>query len=709
MTTFVSISQEEIKEITSTVLLLKVREKMETTSNSKWVSPQEIEDYRDYFGSVESFLFKFCKDMNVTAIVDTLDVATFSPYASTWSGLIAMLILAFPEVNWVFLTVEDSSTKQEEVKVWINRYFSTNTLSEIHGTPVFDGLGLRNWLRKKIINDYRERSKNPLTVYGDSNLDIQVRTKLAVVLDEELDYGYYQALMAYGRGFRVHAIESWKEAQMILGEDRPDRMEELALSIEDLYLNYPDQSDRNMSDLEQREKVLSALNLKTLKCRRFVTVGHGITDKESTTKNLKSYLQIRREFEKKENKISPKFEEQVVFKPVTGIYTHWSELGLKKTFVPQNEHDNRRGVKMNVIWGAVLSLLFLFFISSFFLSSSCLSIVLFYVVCLYFLISFGLSDSEGRWSPRTFWQDLGQKRLSWAGKIYSEEQGIKMDFVWPPPNRTPTPLDNNSASFQNEGGKPDHSTPGRILQVAQSLIKGIKVMDREDTLRTAVCKAVRATDALELLVGRTPTVSMEALSLKHYYEVFAECQFIGVEYKIAMNERLVDVNTNILFLAKWINTSRKKAFILNGEAGILSKTIGILEKNGRFEETEVCRTRLSTLRRRIERHSDIKRQRFGRLRFPFWVASFYIDLALKSLAHLTLITLVGGFLFVFVFKAIGHCWHNAIDYTLQAMFTVSLPKYNNICTHILSYFAALFGIVNIGLLVAYIYSRFMRK
>jgi len=704
MTTLVFINKEKITEEIINNIGSISKERVESSSILEWTSPKrDAEDFRDYFNLAEAFLLKFCKDINVTAIVNTLDVTTFSPYNSSWSGLIAMLALAFPEVNWVFLTVEDSLTKDEKATAWMKKDFSTDKLVEIQGTPIFDNHGLRNWLRGRMKKDYEESAQDTI---GDSNLDVQVRTKLAVVLDEEVDYSYFQALMAYGRGFRVYAIESWREALKILGSSSPDKSIELDLSIEDLYLNYPDQSDRNMSDLMEREKVLTALNLKTPICRRFVTVGHGVTGKESKNMNLKAYLDRRKEIEKSEIKISPKTKEQVVFKPVTGLYSHWNELGLKKVFVAQNEYFKRKGIKMNLVWIAILSLLILFCIGSFFLSFIVFFIFLI-AILLYLLITYKLFKSENGLNSGSIWRGLGQKRLSWNGGIFCDEQGVKMDFVWPPTMKI-LPA-NIETKKPNQKGKPDHGTPGRILQIAQSLMKGINIMDGEDTLRTAVCKAVRATDALELLMGRTPMLSIEALSLKHYYEVFVECQFIGVEYRLSMYDRLYDIRTNILFLAKWINPSRNKAFILNGEAGILSGIIGILDKNGRFEETEVFRTRLSSLRRKIEHLSDTKRRLFGVWRFPLWLVSSYIDFALRSLIHYTLVIFAGVLFFAIGFRILGHCWYYAIDYTIQAMITVSLPNSGNIWAQILSYFAAAFGIVNIGLLVAHIYSRIIRK
>jgi hypothetical protein len=196
------------------------------------------------------------------------------------------------------------------------------------------------------------------------------------------------------------------------------------------------------------------------------------------------------------------------------------------------------------------------------------------------------------------------------------------------------------------------------------------------------------------------------LSLKHVFEVRAACQFVGVEYHLAISKRLTDIRINLEALAVWLHSTRKRVFILNGEARILTRMIEILEHFGQFEEAAACRARLATLHRQIEMISDFKHLAIGRI--LLWPMALYADWALRSLSHyvITAVAVVG--VFVVGFMMLGTSVADALHMTLKAMFTISLPEAG---THhmVLGYCAAVFGLLNFGLLVALMYSKLIRK
>lgn len=579
-----------------------------------WYGQKNSRDYSEHFDSIESFLFDKKATNKITVIVNEIDYTTIHPYSQTWSGLISLLILAFPEVNWIFLEVSSeqdlNSPKHKEI---IKKYFGIDRLIQPFGTSLFDAFGLRNNLRE-LLNTENEK-------YNELHFNVPVRSQRALILDDEFDFCYYQALMAYCKGLRVHAIETWKEAKYILNfkDDVDDVISPLVLSIEDLYLNYPDQYDRNMSSLKERTGKLKNLNMTSPNLRRFVTVGHEIKSEDSYSDN-DPYLKERAETELNSLKIAFKTKELLVYKPVKGIYTHWIDLGLHKVFSPKNKLKLFRNLKF--FWSAILS---------------------------------KKSDSNSE------------------NQINTEKR--------------------------------EHSAPGRVLKIAQSLLKGIKEFDHPENLKTAVYNAIRATDALELLAGKTPTTSIEALSLKHYYEVMAECQFVGVEYKLSLRKRLDDIKNQINYLAHWINKDRRKSFKLNAEAGIISKIMGLLEKDGRFEEMEVCRAKISAIRLKIEQKNDVKSYKLGFLLFPIWFISWYINFALKSLLHITSLTLFILILFTSGFWLLGYGFICSVNHTLSSVFALSIPPNSQF----LGFLGVGFGILHFGLLTAYIYSRFMRR
>jgi hypothetical protein len=622
--------------------------------NRGWLEParREIpywyvhppEDYCDVFGLATAFLNAQIEGaMSLTVLVEEVDVATFSAAGSqTWSGLIAMLVLAFPEIRWIFMSVKNSSADaaSDAEADWLRNSHGLSTVDKRRGTPIFDGYGLRNWLRERTQRDLYGNMKQLVT----SGLCGPFRTNVAVVLDDEPDFRNFESLMAYNRGFRVHSVESWKEAKSLLGleglltkskqekavaakdEQAVNGDGDFLLSIEDLYLNFPDQTQRGMSDLEKREAVLPALSQISPPCRRFVSVGHEMSD-QSGEYGRRNYLRRRRDWEAKEFGVRPHPREQFVYKPATGLYALWLELGLDRVF---EWKEARKGTR-----------------------------------------------------------------------------GLSLGFVWPPV------LELNRRNDRDEnfsGQKPDHSAPGHLLQIAQSLLDRMPAnVDEVNKLSDAIGCAVRATDALELLGGRTPTLSLAALSLKHIFEVRAACQFVGVEYHLSISKRLSDIRINLDALSQWLHSSRKKVFVLNGEARILTHIINILEQFGQFEEAVICRTRLAALHRKLEMLSDMRRLSVGRI--LLWPANAYADWALRSLAHYLLATIVSILTFMMGFALLSRTDKleigRALNETLKAMFVISVPDGPPPLV-VLGYCVALFGVLNFGLLVTYLYSKWKR-
>ena len=614
-----------------------------------WRNTDDQGDVRNRFESAAHFLeCRLRESARLTVVVDEVNPAQLEPESGRgWSSLLAMLILAFPEVHWAFLVITDAPSDDEDaVRRWeqFRLAHGAQTLGEAHGTALFDGRGLRRWVIERLRGPhYPPRSDDPehalAHAHGRRATAVPERLPLAVVLDEEEDYHLFLGLMAYSHGFRVHAIASWAEAVRLLGEaPNPRRStgrlhpEPISLTIEDWYLNFPDQGQAGLSDLQMRASVLPALPLNGPTRRRFLTVGHG----RGTSRDAKraENLARLRETEARETGFLPRPSEQVIFKPASGLFTLWKELGLPRALRAQRDSGDRAG-----------------------------------------------------FAPGFHWPP--------------EQEGKDDDPV------------------VHEAG--DHSSPGRLLQIAEHLLERAAGMSESArTVKATVRGAVLATQALELLTCRTPTLSVEALMLRHEFEVAAECQFSGVEYHLSMDERLRDIEKNLTAMSRWLHRGRRRQFVYNAEAKIVSRLVAMLNRYGEFEESEFCQRRLRRLHRLISQHNDMRRGQV--LKLALWPINLYVDWVLRSLVHFAFTIVVMVLILGVLFWLAGvPTFPQSLHYALWGTLTVSLPDpftteselkpwlAGNIQVAIVGYLSMTVGLLNFGLLVTHLYAKMARK
>jgi hypothetical protein len=157
------------------------------------------------------------------------------------------------------------------------------------------------------------------------------------------------------------------------------------------------------------------------------------------------------------------------------------------------------------------------------------------------------------------WEESRLDRtLKWTDRSGKRHRGIAEGYVWPPDWRQ---IDEVWGNSDGSG----HSSPGIFLLIARSLLKRAGKMLAEGvfSVEDAVRGAVLANDALELLGGKTPTTAAEALSLKHQFELHAECQFTGVEYHVPMSSRIKEIERDAKSIARWFSPQKKDSAFLN--------------------------------------------------------------------------------------------------------------------------------------------------
>jgi len=249
------------------------------------------------------------------------------------------------------------------------------------------------------------------------------------------------------------------------------------------------------------------------------------------------------------------------------------------------------------------------------------------------------------------WEKAGLFRR-WKG---SRRQGDVEGFVWPPPHPK-----------RNDQNKPGgHGAPGKLMLVAETLIRRAEALfGKVECVGDAVQGAVLATDALELTGGRTPTTAIEALSLKHRFEVLAECQFSGVEYHIKIKHRIKEIALEIEEISLWFYKRQRKSAMLNAQMHILNQLVRILREHNQFDEEKMCFNWIRYLHNRLW-------MRQKPLRFIFWPILRYVEFLLNSFGRFAIAIVAWVIVLTLLYQQL-HLYHPAQQVDLCASFLETL-------------------------------------
>ncbi|MCG3155114.1 MAG: hypothetical protein DKINENOH_01716 [bacterium] len=256
------------------------------------------------------------------AIIDLADanlqsLEDLNPIANNlgWAAVVAMLVLAFPEVHWVFITPYQSTNSSLFARAHI--FSAANSLMEILAlydrkfTNLFDATNLRNCIRQRIHQE-SDSEGNPIASY------LPLRKELAAAIDEEETYAYFNAYTAYRYGFCSHVVASYAIMQSLFDSSPQTHHETVSITVEDIYLNFADQDVAlHLSNLQERDHQFTELNKP--RYRIFVTAGHG-QDRQIAKQN-REYLQRLNARGK---------HTRLLYKPLSGIFDLWEKSGLKQ-------------------------------------------------------------------------------------------------------------------------------------------------------------------------------------------------------------------------------------------------------------------------------------------------------------------------------------------------------------------------------------------
>jgi hypothetical protein len=289
--------------------------------------------YRELVAALDARLGDQTSGRIATVLVDHVDVhdlnACGSPFG--WSRLVALLILTFPDVRWVFGVARGEAPQHE--------YASLASLLDEEHDPIFDGIGLRQRIIEKSV-ETTNREGVKVAPW------IPTRMKWCAAIDDEAMYSYLHGYVAYRNGFRSFPVHSQCLADRLLtGTEEPGvptrnrwGLSAPAMTMEDYYLGFPDKTtEKRLSRLSQRSEQWPMLDSPTT-VRHFVTSGHGRSqDGADRDENRR----IRRELRDRNRGGTE------ATKPIAGIFSLWKSLGLDRRRFPDS---SRQGLGPGYEW-----------------------------------------------------------------------------------------------------------------------------------------------------------------------------------------------------------------------------------------------------------------------------------------------------------------------------------------------------------------------
>lgn len=147
-----------------------------------------------------------------------------------------------------------------------------------------------------------------------------------------------------------------------------------------------------------------------------------------------------------------------------------------------------------------------------------------------------------------------------------------------------------------------HAAPGMAMEIAVRLLRRAERLEAEDKIidaEGAIYGAVLATVAGELLDAKTPAVSIEALTWKQYFEIRAECEFVGVRAHTDMVDRYIDIHNAMGRICRSSNGLVREDVFTSGMAELMDKLSSLLAEKGKKEESLFFEKKARMFHRRL--------------------------------------------------------------------------------------------------------------
>ncbi len=562
---------------------------------------QSMSAVRDIYHAIASRLQSSIEEASPTdrfvAVIDARlhDNLDALPSLQSVQGL---LILAFPEVLWVPVF----KNGEESARQWLR-----TALEMVAGgfNPLFDGTGVRGALIRK---------RNPNSSYRYNRKD------MAVTIDEERHYAELTAYTAYRFGYRTYPVATARSARQILGVKTKAQLPSIAgadVSSDSSVIVFED-GDIQFPDCDQVKNQRHCLG-----CRRNAT--WPLLEEA----NLRVLTTVSGEEEKiADGKTAERWFHDADVKPLCGGKTDEIRTMLEKM---RRRVFNLFAGGMGDVWvwnavksSAIAGILIWILIERPILLVPALFLIFAAFVLFRNAIVGGLSflfghhgrvrrffkiRSQWRFYPKLYQNHCPHRQIHREGEHFWCFVRKPLGGIFGLRNQCRLPngrdfggqlnAETVRKSYRNalKGHAPTetgedveasgHSAYGMTLDIATGLIgraRAMKNKDDEMGVEEGIHAAVLATCAYELLSHKTPALSIEALALRHYFEILVECQFHGVRASLDMEDRLIDIHNSMSQICRSSDGSVREDMFANGMAAICDNLADLLRSKGRYSE-----------------------------------------------------------------------------------------------------------------------------
>ena len=546
-----------------------------------------------------------------------------------------MLILAFPEIQWLPL-YKDANIMDGNMAASTMNLTRAIDLCRGDYSPLFDGDGLRGILLDRVRNGSDSQEISPRVdlafavdeeshyAFMNAYTAFRFGYRSVPVVSKRCADMLLQDIDKFPHAYRI----SWKDqkAEMNHGQVQ-DTLIQSTVVFEDLFLKFPDCSDAESNEIDfgdKRDDIWNVLKQATL---RVITTSSSNEEKVANNKTMTLERYFAQDSTRKQVAVWKKRKRD-------GNRKKWIEKVIYRFFRNNWERKihNYLGGYWISWWG--LNLLNWIVFLGLLLTALCCHEVIPVVIlgCVFPYMIWRnanrdkISKEIGRGSGRKL--TLRIKRWQWIfmPKLYESHNPLWLDDIpkqgedtfWEVAHK-PTAgifgLRNkcclpNACKFtgiynsekirqiydiairksvftlpEEEKNVNGHGSPGMAQEIAMWLIRRAERMkDNIIDVEGAVHAAVLSDVACELLDCKTPTMAIEALKWKHYFEVLAECEFVGVTDEVDVKDRYIDIHNALGRICRAENGIVREKVFNSGMAEIMDTLAVLLRSKGKMEE-----------------------------------------------------------------------------------------------------------------------------